>query len=136
MSGVVLLDTHVLMWLLAEPARLGRRALKEIQKAQSNGNLQVSAISFWEIAMQARRGAVKLRSPVEQWRADVLKLGVQESPVDGRIAIRSTELMDFHADPADRMIAATALELGATLVTADEVLLEWRSPMRRQDARR
>ncbi len=137
-SGVsaVLLDTHTLIWLVAQSDRLGRQALRLAEKAQSKSCLHVSAISFWEIAMLVQRGAIKLRTSPDQWRADVLRLGVQEAGVDGRIAIRATELMDFHPDPADRFIAATALELGATLLTADEVLLEWRGKLKRQDARR
>jgi len=134
--SAVLLDTHALIWLTAQPDRLGRQALRLAEKAQSKSCLHVSAISFWEIAMLVQRGAIRLRTSTDQWRADVLKLGVQEAGVDGRIAIRSTELMEFHPDPADRMIVATALDLGATLLTADAVLLEWRSKLKRQDARR
>ena len=133
--SAVLLDTHALVWLVAQPERLGRQAMRVAEKAQSKSCLHVSAISFWEIAMLVRRDAIRLRASTDQWRADVLKLGVQEMGVDGRIAIRSTELMEFHPDPADRMIVATALDLGATLLTADAVLLEWRSKLKRQDAR-
>ena len=134
--SAVLLDTHALIWLTAQPDRLGRQALRLAEKAQSKSCLHVSAISFWEIAMLVQRGAIRLRTSTDQWRADVLKLGVQEVGVDGRIAIRATELMEFHPDPADRMIVATALDLGATLLTADAVLLEWHSKLKRQDARR
>jgi PIN domain nuclease of toxin-antitoxin system len=133
--SAVLLDTHTLVWLVAQPDRLGRQALRLAEKAQSKSCLHVSAISFWEIAMLVQRGALKLRTSPDQWRADVLRLGVQETGVDGRIAIRATELMGFHPDPADRIITATALELGATLLTADAVLLEWRGKLKRQDAR-
>lgn len=132
----VLLDTHALIWLVTTPDRLGRRALRLANGAQADGALHVSAISFWEIAMLAQRGSLKLRVPPGRWRSEVLRLGVQEAPVDGAIAIRSTELMTAHRDPADRIIVATGLELGATLVTADEALLDWKGKLKRQDARR
>jgi len=133
--SAVLLDTHALIWLTAQPERLGRQALRLAEKAQAKGSLHVSAINFWEVAMLAQRAAIRLRTSPEQWRTDVLRLGVQEAAIDGRIAIRATQLMDFHPDPADRMIVATALELGATLLTADAVLLAWRGKLKRQDAR-
>ena len=131
-----LLDTHALVWLVAHPDRLGRQALKLAKAAQEQGCLYVSAISFWEIAILAEAGVLRLKSKPEKWRAEALGLGLMEIELSGSIAIRATELMDFHQDPADRFIAATAAELGATLVTADAVLLEWRSKVKRQDARR
>lgn len=134
--SAVLLDTHALIWLTAHPERLGRRALRLAEKAQASGDLHVSAISFWEIAMLVRRAAIRLSTSPDQWRTEVIRLGIQEACIDGRIAIHSTQLMDFHPDPADRMIVATALDLAATLITADTVLLEWKSKLKRQDARR
>lgn len=79
---------------------------------------------------------LRLKSTPQRWRAGVLGLGFREVPLDGTIAVRAAGLLDFHQDPADRFIAATAAELDATLITADETLLEWRSKIRRQDARR
>lgn len=132
----VLLDTHALVWLVSAPDRLGRSALRLANVAQDSGGLYVSAISFWEVAMLDQRGSLRLKAGPGRWRSDVLRLGVREAPVDGAIAIRSTELMSAHRDPADRMIVATALGLGATLVTADEALLGWSGKLKRHDARR
>lgn len=132
----VLLDTHALIWLVSQSERLGVQSLRLAKKAQGNACLHVSAISFWEIAMLAQKATIKLKSSPAQWRTEVLRIGLQEAGVDGAIAIRATELMEFHQDPADRIIAATALELNATLVTADAALLGWRSKLKRQDAHR
>lgn len=70
------------------------------------------------------------------WRRELLNRGLQEQPVDGEVAIRAVELRDFHKDPGDRLIVATALVLGGTLLTSDEKILGWLGPLDRIDARR
>ena len=69
------------------------------------------------------------------WRQEQLLQGLIEIPVDGEIGIRANTLADFHADPADRIIVATALE-GHELITADERILDWPGQLSRLDARR
>ena len=64
----------------------------------------------------------------------MLEHGLNEIPVDGEIGIRANGLVDLHADPADRLVVATALE-GHRLVTSDERILDWRGSMSRIDAR-
>jgi PIN domain nuclease of toxin-antitoxin system len=96
----------------------------------------VSAFSFWEIAMLAQRQRIKLYQPAMVWRQRVLESGVNEVPVSGDIAIMAAQLEGFHLDPADRVIAATAVLRGATLLTADERILTWNGDLRRHDARR
>ena len=134
--SAVLLDTHALSWFVMTPDKLGREAARIIERAHGSGELQISAFSFWEIAMHVDRGKMKLNLSPELWRAQVLGLGIQEIPLDGQIAIRAAGLMSFHADPADRFIAATAQFHDATLVTADHALLGWRTRLKRQDARK
>ena len=63
-------------------------------------------------------------------------MGVAEVPVGGEIAVVGGELPNLHGDPADRLIIATAIVQGAELLTADERILDWQSPLRRIDARR
>ncbi len=80
-------------------------------------------------------GRVDLGQDVRAWRTRLLREGLIEIPVDGDIAIRANQLSDFHADPAGRLIVATALG-GHTLVTADSRILSWKGRLNRVDARK
>lgn len=95
----------------------------------------MSAISFWEIGMLQAKGRIVYPEDVSVWRREQLSQGLIEIPVDGEIGIRANTLADFHADPADRIIVATALE-GHDLITADERILGWPGTLSRLDARR
>ena len=132
----VLLDTHALWWLLGGEVGFGREAWRIIRGALSSDGLVVSAISFWEVAMLKEGRRLSLDISVSAWRQRVLQLGIKEVAVSGDIGIAAAELSGFHADPADRILAATAVLGGATLLTADERILTWNGELRRQDARR
>ena len=73
--------------------------------------------------------------PTGEWRQTALSLGISELPLTGDIGIRAVELGGLPGDPADRMITATALARGATLITADLRILEWTGRLARHDAR-
>lgn len=130
----VLLDTHVLVWLLEGDDRLGHEARQLADGAVREDTLLVSAMTFWEVAMLARRHRLVLVQPVASWRHNVLELGISEIPVSGDIGILATELEDFPPDPADRIIAATAMVQGARLITADASILGWKGQLGRHDA--
>ena len=98
------------------------------------GELAVSSISFWEIAMLSARRRIDVSGDIRVWRGDVLALGIVEIPVDGGIGIRAATLNGLLHDPADRIIVATALGGGHRLVTADERILEWTGPLDRLSA--
>lgn len=132
---MILLDTHVLIWLDQGNKRLGRATRSLIDDALQEGALAVSAISFWETGMLIEKGRLRLEMDPLTWRNDLLNSGLVEITVDGIIAINSTRLSDFHGDPADRLIASTAMHHAASLVTADERIMEWSGPVRRLDAR-
>ena len=117
---MILLDTHVLVWLDMGNPRLGKKALQVIDKALADDELGVSAISFWEVAMLAEKSRLELTCEVIQWRKDLLDKGLLELPLHCDVAIRAGELRNFHGDPADRMIVATAMDTAASLVTVDE----------------
>lgn len=121
---MILLDTHVLLWLRIGDARLGPLARREIDQAWQSGELAVSSISFWEIAMLKSKNRINFPESLELWRRVQLEQGMVEFPVDGRIGLRAAVLDDFHPDPADRLIVATALD-GHRLLTADERILGW-----------
>ena len=131
---MILLDTHVLVWLSEASPRLGSNATEQIDAAFQADKLAVSAISFWEVAMLVSKGRIRMDMDLSVWRNDLLEQGVIELPVTGEISIKAAGLESFHGDPADRLIAATALQHSLTMLTADEKLLSCKLPMKRQNA--
>ena len=130
---LILLDTNALLWMRIGDRRLGNIARREIERAWQSDELAVSAISFWEVGMLVDKGRIRLADDVQVWRRDLLEQGVVEIPVDGETGIRAVQLTDFHADPAGRLIVATALA-GHRLVTSDRRILEWPGRLNRLDA--
>lgn len=130
---MILLDTHVLLWLRVGGSRIGPRTRREIDQAWQSGEVAVSSISFWEIALLQERGRIRFHRKPEPWRREMLEQGLMEIPVDGKIGIRAFKLADFHADPADRLIVATALG-GHCLLTADQRMLRWTGQLDRLNA--
>ena len=131
---MIILDTHVLIWLLLNDDRIGEQTRGVIRNAWAESDVAVSAITFWEVAMLHEKERLSLLADIESWRAGLLDSGLIEIAVDGRVGIRAAELEDFHADPADRVIVATTLE-GHRLVTADRRILGWSGNLDRLDAR-
>jgi PIN domain nuclease of toxin-antitoxin system len=116
---VIVLDTATWIWRASDPKRLttsARRAIDEAERAL------VSAISVWEVAMLVAKRRIQLDRPVEQWVDIALALpGIQLAPLELAIAVRSTKLPgEFHPDPADRIIVATALENAVPIITPDD----------------
>jgi PIN domain nuclease of toxin-antitoxin system len=133
---VILLDTHVAIWMIGDERMLGAQSRRIIQSAREENKLAISAISFWEIALLVAKDRLELRGEASQLRKDLSTSGVVELSVTGDIAIGAVELANLHADPADRFIAATAVAHDALLMTADSRLLRWRHSVRRQNAHR
>jgi len=132
---VILLDTHALYWLATADKKLGRASRAGIERALEDDGLAVSAVSFWELAMLAKRKRIEIED-IEEMRRIAIDSGVVELPLDGPTAILAAQLDSDHKDPADRFIAATALRHRATLVTADERLLAGLPGLTFQDARK
>lgn len=132
---MILLDTHALLWLESGSERLGSRTRRLVDRALADEALGVSAITFWEIGMLIAKERLALARPAERLRAELLGSGLVELPLTGDAALAAARLESFHADPADRLIVATALASSATLVTADSRILEWPGRVKRQDAR-
>ena len=118
---MILLDTHAVVWWAADTARLSTRAKRAIAAASREGHIAASAISLFEIATAIRRGRLVLDIPPEQWLTDLRLLPeLRIEPVSAEIAeIAGSFDGRFPGDPADRIIAATAVALGLKLVTAD-----------------
>jgi PIN domain nuclease of toxin-antitoxin system len=123
-ESLILLDTHVLVWWLSESPELSIAAKRAIRRYSGPGEIAVSAISVLEIATAARRGRLQFTVPVEQWLSDMRCIPqLRLEPVSADIAALAGSLADpMHGDPADRVIIATAIVLGVSLVTADERL--------------
>ena len=132
---MLLLDTHVLIWLDEGNPRLGKTALQSIDESLATGQLGVATISFWEVAMLVAKQRLIMKTELDVWRSDLLQTGLLEIPLRGTTAIRAGQLQMFHGDPADRMIVATAIENAATLMTADKKILSWNQFQQKIDAR-
>lgn len=120
---MIAIDTHVLVWL-ATGARqmISKKAMKRITEELDRGEIWVSAISAWEIAMLVERERLVLSLDVESWLGKINEIdALRFQPVNNKIAIESVRLPgEFHKDPADRIIVATARTMGLALITADE----------------
>lgn len=121
----VVLDTHVLQWWSAEPDRLSRAAAGAIAGADE---LAVSAISWFELAWLARHQRIAVSIPVRSWlhrlAGQVRTVGITPAIADAAVGLPAT----FPGDPADRLIYATAVEHGWSLVTKDRRLRDHRHP--------
>jgi len=118
-----LLDTHTLIWALDAPERLPA-PVEAILRDARNLPFGVAAITPWEIAMLTTRGRLQLARPVAEWLSTALRPEfVNLLPLLPPIAVDSCTLLgQFHADPADRLIVATARHHGLTLLTADHAI--------------
>ena len=124
----LLLDTHVWIWAAEQrEEELSSRMLKLIDSASQRGTVLVSAISMWEIAMLAERNRIALSVEPLQWIERAANVpGVRVIELTPRIAVGSTRLPgNPHADPADRILMATARDIGARLVTRDRRILQY-----------
>ena len=119
---MIVLDTHVLVWWVNGDESLSKNAKAAIARELDGGQIIISAISAWEIAMLVEREKLVLSMDVGSWLATVAEIeAVRFLPLDVEIAIKSVDLPgEFHKDPADRMIVATARKLAVPLVTKDE----------------
>jgi PIN domain nuclease of toxin-antitoxin system len=126
-SAWLLLDTHTLLWMVESHPRLGLEAAKLLNRAGREDRIAVSAITPWEIALLVSKKRIDLHQDPMEWVNAALSLsGVHLVPLEPEIAVASTRLpFEMHADPADRILVATARHQGATLVTADTALLEF-----------
>lgn len=122
---MVLLDTHVVQWWSAEPKRLSEAATRAVSEADQ---LAVAAISWFELAWLAAHERITVTIPIRSWLEqladEVRTIGVTPAIAGTAVALPSS----FPGDPADRLIYATAVEYGCSLVTKDRRLRAHRSP--------
>ncbi len=123
----VLLDTHSWIWLFSGSRELSQRIINRIDKAGKQGKVFISAISVWELSMLVAKNRITLSKPIHQWVEESLSQpGVNLSLLTPPIAIDSSFLPgDFHGDPADRIIVATARINDLILLTRDRKILSY-----------
>ncbi len=125
--SLVLLDTHAWIWLLSGSPKINAKALKAVERSITEEAVLLSAISPWEVAMLVSKGRLTLDRDVGEWVLAAVSIpGIRIEPISPEIAVASTRLPGIiQADPADRLIAATARHHGAVLITNDQLLLDY-----------
>ncbi len=116
---MILLDTHVLIWLASEPAKLSKKAGDAIRRASQETGIAISAITLWELAWLVTHDRLEITGTVE---AFVEKISSRTAirPITVQVAVLANQLpADYSGDPCDRLIGATALVEGMALVTRD-----------------
>ena len=124
----LLLDTHVWLWyFMGDPRVKGTRAFAQIERGMIESRVRISVFSVWEVGLLEAKGRISLPvSPREWLRQTLEKPGVSLAPFTEDIALDANELPgDFHADPVDRILVATARRLGMDIVTADREILSY-----------
>ena len=98
MTSLILLDTHVWVWLMLGDRQLGRKSLRQLELAVPEGRLRVSVISIWEVAMLETKGRLKLAMEVEHWVGEALSApGLRLAELTPRIAISSQSQLLWHS---------------------------------------
>jgi len=134
---VLLLDTHVLLWVLTGDERLHASARDLIEDERRRRHLFVSSVTYWELAQLVRLGRIDLGCELRVWRARRIDAGIGEIPLDSEALILAEDLRGQGApnDLADRLIMAGAISRRGRLATADREILDWDGPLERVDVR-
>lgn len=124
---MLLLDTHAWIWFIQGSDTIKRNTVKLIESSIQSRTLYIAAISQWELAMLIEKSRIVLNEPALSWIQKAIEsLHIKVLPLTPEIAVESSQLPDeFHGDPADRMIVASARIHQLTLVTRDKKILNY-----------
>ena len=116
---MILLDTHVLIWLASEPSKLSRKASEAILRASAETGIAISAITLWELAWLATHDRLNIIGTTEAF-VEQIASRTAIRPITAKIAVLANQLpTNYPGDPCDRLIGATALAEGIALITKD-----------------
>lgn len=124
---MIVLDTHIWVWWIDNPAKLNKKQQKVISDNEIEG-IVISRISCWEIAKLVEKRRLKLNIPIDEWLSIAINYpGIEVVELTNDIIIESTQLPGrFHKDPADQLIVATARKLNLALLTNDKKILKYK----------
>lgn len=125
----LLLDTHLLLWAAAEPAKLSTTALSLIE--DEDNLLYFSPASLWEVSIKHQLGRLDFTVDPKLLRRGLQDQGYRELLITGAHAVAVRDLPTLHRDPFDRLLVAQSLVEGITLLTADEIVARYPGPIRR-----
>ena len=117
---MILLDTHVLIWMSSDPGRLSAKARQQIVEARRNTGLAVASITLWELAWLAENQRVLYSGSVESFVRETISRVAVKSLSPEIVAVAAHLPDNYPKDPSDRLIGSTAIVAGVPLVTADE----------------
>lgn len=122
---MVLLDTHVLVWMVSTPAKISREAARQIRKAQREDGCAIASFTLWELGLLFQRNRLRGMGTVETSIREILeKSRVRVVEITPEIVALAVSFPDtYPKDPGDRLIGATARAFGMTLITQDERIL-------------
>lgn len=121
-AQVILLDTHALIWLASDPSKLSTKSRSAIAAASSQGGIAICAITLWELAWLATHGRLQVAGTVEDFLHRITaRTAIQ--PITPKIAVLANQFpSSYSSDPCDRLIGATALAEGISLITKDHAI--------------
>lgn len=121
----ILLDTHIIIWLLNADKKLKKNSISVINENAKNNSLFISSISLWEVGMLVKKDKITINTSFQDYIESITKLkGVRIIDINYKIASQSTEL-DCHQDPADRFLISTAINNNLSLLTSDQNIIKY-----------
>ena len=124
---MLLLDTHAWVWVVEDDLRIGRAARQAVGRAEASGRVRVSPVSFFEITALCTSGRLRLSMPSHAWLSEAISsAAIRVAELTAAVAMDAGAIpREQLADPMDRLLVASARQLGATLLTGDERILTY-----------